>query len=87
MHYSILPYNPIQPDLHPQRHKKHLQKRIEFYQSQIERWKKIAREALKKGEENLKIYKERFGEDKYYKILLKIKKEGKVEQSWIEKLL
>jgi outer membrane protein assembly factor BamD len=67
--------------------KKHLQKRIEFYQSQIERWKKIAREALKKGEENLKIYKERFGEDKYYKILLKIKKEGKVEQSWIEKLL
>ncbi|RTZ67965.1 MAG: outer membrane protein assembly factor BamD [Aquificaceae bacterium] len=67
--------------------KKYIQKRIEFYRSQMERWKKIAQTSLQKAEENLKIYKERFGEDKYYKLLLKIKKEGKEEQSWIEKLL
>jgi len=63
------------------------QKRLEFFKQQIERWQKIAEEARKKGDANLKIYKEKFGEDKYYKQLLKIKKEGKEEKSWIEKLL
>ena len=62
-------------------------KRLEFYRGQIERWQKIAKEALRKAEENMKIYRQRFGEDKNYKLLLKIKKEGKVEQSWIERIL
>ena len=62
-------------------------KRLEFYKKQAERWQKISKEALQKAEQNLKVYKERFGEDKNYKLLLKIKKEGKVEQSWIEKIL
>jgi outer membrane protein assembly factor BamD len=63
------------------------QKRLEFYKEQIDRWKKIAKEAIQMGEENLKVYKQKFGEDKYYKQLLKIKKEGKEEKSWIEKIL
>ena len=62
-------------------------KRLEFYKGQIQRWEKISEESVKKAEENLKIYKERFGEDKYYKLLLKIKKEGRVKQSWIERIL
>ena len=62
-------------------------KRLEFYQKQIQRWENISRKSVQKAEENLKIYKERFGEDKNYKLLLKIKKEGKVEQSWIERIL
>ncbi len=62
-------------------------KRLEFYTEQIERWKRISTEAVQKAEENLKIYKKRFGEDKYYKLLLKIKKEGREKESWIEKIL
>jgi len=62
-------------------------KRLQFYKGQMERWKKISREALKRAQENLKIYKERFGENRNYKLLLKIKREGKVEQSWIERIL
>lgn len=62
-------------------------KRLEFYGEQIKRWRDIAKAALQKAEENLKFYKKRFGEDKNYKLLLKIKKEGKVEQSWIERIL
>ncbi len=62
------------------------QKRVAFYESQAKRWEEISKEALKKAEENLKLYREKFGEDKNYKILLKIKREGKVEKSWIERL-
>ena len=62
-------------------------KRLAFYKEQRERWEKIASQAVKKAEQNLKIYKEKFGEDKNYKILLKIKKEGKEEKPWIERIL
>ena len=62
-------------------------KRLEFYQEQIQRWENISKESVQKAEENLKIYKERFGEDQNYKLLLKIKKKGRVKQSWIERIL
>ncbi len=66
--------------------KKAAQKRLEFYKEQELRWKKIADRAVKTADENLKIYKEKYGEDKNYKLLLKIK-EGKWKPSWIERLL
>jgi outer membrane protein assembly factor BamD len=65
--------------------KKAAQKRLEFYEQQIQRWEKIAKEAVKKGDENLKIYAQKFGKDKNYQLLLKIKK-GEWSQSWVEKL-
>jgi hypothetical protein len=58
---------------------------LEFYEQQIQRWEKIAKEAVKKGDENLKIYAQKFGKDKNYQLLLKIKK-GEWSQSWVEKL-
>jgi len=67
--------------------KKAAKKRLEFYLKQVERWENISKEAVQKADKNLQIYKQKFGEDKGYKILLKIKKEGKVEESWIEKIL
>jgi len=67
--------------------KKAAEKRLEFFSSQIERWKKIAKEAYQKGENDLQIYKQKYGEDKYYKLLLKIKNNERGIKTWIEKLL
>jgi len=62
-------------------------KRLNFYLKQIQRWEEISKKSLQKADKNLEIYKERFGSDKYYRILLKIKREGKEEKSWIERIL
>ncbi len=67
--------------------KKAAQKRLEFFLDQIKRWKRIAKEAFQKGEKNLQLYKQKYGEDKYYKILLKIKNGKGLTKSWIEKVL
>ncbi|HID79267.1 MAG TPA: outer membrane protein assembly factor BamD [Aquifex aeolicus] len=65
----------LKEELSKGKDKSYIQRRIEFYRSQIERWKRIAQNSLQKAQENLKQYKERFGEDRYYKLLLKLKKE------------
>jgi len=57
--------------------KKAAQKRLQFYKQQMERWKGIADWALKTADENLEIYKQKYGEDNYYKLLLKIKESVK----------
>ncbi|NPB05318.1 MAG: outer membrane protein assembly factor BamD [Aquificae bacterium] len=62
-------------------------RRVEFFKEQARRWDRIAAEALKKAEENLKLYERRFGRDKNYEILLKIKKGQREERSWIERIL
>jgi len=67
--------------------KKAAQRRLAFYLKQVQRWREISKEALQKANKNLQIYQEKFGKDKYYRILLKVKKEGKEDKSWIEKLL
>jgi len=61
-------------------------KRLEFFRAQKERWLKIAEDARAAADQNLELYRERFGEDDRYRELLKIKR-GEIEKSWIERIL
>jgi len=62
------------------------ERRLEFYKSQMERWREIAERSVEAAEQNLKLYEQTYGKDKYYELLLKIKK-GEWKPSWTEKLL
>jgi outer membrane protein assembly factor BamD len=66
--------------------KKAAEKRLQFYKEQMDRWKEISERSVKAADQNLELYKEKYGADKYYKLLLKIKK-GEWSQPWIERIL
>ncbi len=52
--------------------KKAILNRIKFLKSEIDRWKKIEKEALKEAERALKVYKKLYGENVYYRELIKL---------------
>ncbi len=51
-----------------------LEKRIDFLNGEIERWKNIAKESYNEGKKNMEKYKELYGENTYYKELQKYTK-------------
>jgi len=57
--------------------KKAVRNRIKFLKSEIERWEKIGEESLKEAEEALKNYREVYGENRYYRELIKLKEKWK----------
>ena len=57
--------------------KKAIRNRIEFLKSEMKRWNKIEREALREAEEGLKKFKETYGRTPYYNKLLKLRKRWK----------
>ncbi len=54
--------------------KEAINRRIEFFKKEIERWNKLVQEAKKEALELLERYRNTYGEDGYYKKLMKIKK-------------
>jgi outer membrane protein assembly factor BamD len=61
--------------------KEAVRKRLAFLESEVERWKRIEREALEEAREALKKYEEVYGKTKFYKELEKLlkRKDGKAE--------
>ncbi len=57
--------------------KKAVRNRINFLKSEVERWEEIGKKALKEAEEALKRYREVYGENKYYRELVKLKEKWK----------
>ncbi|WP_340694362.1 outer membrane protein assembly factor BamD [Hydrogenobacter thermophilus] len=54
--------------------KRAIQKRIDFLEGQIQRWKKMAQESYEEGLKNMERYKSIYGENSYYKELEKYAK-------------
>ena len=52
--------------------RKAIMNRIKFLKSEMDRWKKIEKEALKEAERALKVYKKLYGENVYYRELIKL---------------
>lgn len=51
--------------------KKAIQKRIEFFQKEIDRWRSLAEESYREGLKDMETYREVYGENLYYKELRK----------------
>lgn len=51
--------------------KRAVQKRIEFFQKEIDRWNRLAEESYREGLKGMKTYREVYGENAYYKELTK----------------
>ena len=49
-----------------------IQNRIRFLEGEVKRWEKIQEEALKQAKKALKRYKESYGENSYYRELMKL---------------
>ncbi len=54
--------------------KRAIQKRIDFLEGQIQRWKEMAQESYEEGLKNMERYKSIYGENSYYKELKKYAK-------------
>ncbi|MCS6998616.1 MAG: outer membrane protein assembly factor BamD [Aquificaceae bacterium] len=52
-----------------------VQKRIEFFQGEIERWRSLAEESYKTALKHMETYKEVYGENPYYRELLRYAKQ------------
>ncbi|AAC07276.1 outer membrane protein assembly factor BamD [Aquifex aeolicus] len=57
--------------------KKAIENRIKFLEGEVKRWEKIKEEAFKEAERALQRYREVYGENAYYKELLKLMKKWK----------
>lgn len=61
--------------------RKALQKRIDFFQKEIERWKSLAEESSRLGLKNMEVYRETYGENSYYRELLEYAKQQRAPEN------
>ncbi len=64
-------------ELRSEEEKRAVKNRIEFLRKEIERWEEIKRKALREAEEGIKKFKETYGDNVYYKELLKLRERWK----------
>ncbi|RMH06865.1 MAG: outer membrane protein assembly factor BamD, partial [Aquificota bacterium] len=63
--------NKRKKELKDEESKKAIDKRIRFFESEIERWRKLAKDSKEEGLKLLEKYKETYGENAYYRELLR----------------